>query len=260
MDLISKWANWRPESAPYILPDDEPIITALTGQVTQSWADHIQCANFGAPGDKVFHLGLLPHPYCGDLRNASIYILMLNPGLGPTDYYGEYNVPEYRTAILANIRQEFSNGLLPFMFLDPRFSWHAGFNWWHSKLDCVILQLSRVWDIAFAEARARLAHEIASVELVPYHSAGFKNERGVAKRLPSAQFAARFVMEFVLPRVRDGNAVVIVARKVAVWDLPDLPGVVKYTGGEARGAHLSVKSRGGEAIIAHLTNKALRPR
>ena len=40
---------------------------------------------------KWLHLGLIPDPFMGDMLNASIYVLMLNPGLGPGDYF-EYKV------------------------------------------------------------------------------------------------------------------------------------------------------------------------
>jgi hypothetical protein len=140
------------------------------------------------------------------------------------------------------------------MFLNPQFAWHGGFGWWHGKLARVIQQLAAVWSMTFAEARTKLARELASIELVPYHSEGFSNAGGLAKKLPSAQLAAQFVRDVVLRKVRAGNAIVIVARKARVWGLLNEPGVIIYDGGEARRAHLGPKSRGGQAILAHLTS------
>ena len=60
----------------------------------------------------------------GDMLNASIYVLMLNPGLGPGDYF-EYKVPSFRQALLANLRQERITGVMPFVSLEvwPESHW-----------------------------------------------------------------------------------------------------------------------------------------
>jgi hypothetical protein len=139
--------------------------------------------------------------------------------------------------------------------LDPRFSWHGGFGWWHGKLARVIEQLALSWQTAFADARARLGRQLASIELVAYHSEGFSNAGGLAKKLPSAKLAVEFVNEVVLPKVRDGHAIVIVARKAKVWGLKQKPGVIVYDRGEARSAHLGPNSRGGQAILQHLARQ-----
>ena len=124
----------------------------------------------------------MPHPYAGDVRNASVYILMLNPGVGWQDYFGEYEVPAFKNAVLATLRQRMAKNQLPFMYLDPQFAWHGGFGWWHGKLAGVIAELSKRWNIPFAEARVRLARELASVELVPYHSESYDNAGGMARK------------------------------------------------------------------------------
>jgi predicted transport protein len=248
-DLLNTWRLWDAAEPPFVLQDDEPVLRQVKGKVTQTWDEAHTAHDFGLPGDRRLHLGLLPHPFCGDVANASIYVLMLNPGVGFQDYYGEYHVPDYRSAVVATLRQEFQPDVLPFMYLDPKFAWHGGFAWWHGKLAGVIKHLCNHWQTSFAEARARLARCLASIELVPYHSESFGNARGIAKRLPSAQLAARFVREFVLPKVRDGKGIVIVTRKVRAWELPDGPGIIKYTAGQSRGAHLGLNSPGGAAII-----------
>ena len=64
--------------------------------------------------------------------------------------------------------------------------------------------------------------------------------------------ARDFVSDVVLPRVRSRNAIVIVTRKVREWNLPSEHGVVKYSSGEARAAHLTPASKGGKAILDFL--------
>lgn len=220
--------------------------------VSADWTTAIARDDYCAPGDTRLHLGLLPEPFCGDVRTATIYVLLLNPGLGPTDYYGELQVPAFRAARLQNLRQDFSAGDLPFYMLDPAFSWHGGFTWWHRKFAGVISELARRRAISFAAAQRVLALELASIELVPYHSATFSDADGWLQRLQSVSLARTFVREYVIPRVESGKALVIATRQVNQWNLPDLPGVIRYSPGQARGAHLTPNSPGGGAILRWL--------
>ena len=257
MDLLEAWASWESDAPPLVLDDDLRVLQRPRSRwalVNHSgWQDAVVQPDFCAPNDTRLHLGLLPQPFIGDVRNASVYVLLLNPGLAPSDYYGEYEVQEYRAALSANLKQRSSDGAIPFLFLDPRFAWHGGFTWWHGKLAKVIAQLSIAWDVSFAEARARLGSALASIELIPYHSAAFRDQGGWLKELHSVTLARAFVGDFVLPRVERGQAIVIVTRKVAVWDLPKHPGVVAYSPSQARAAHLTPESPGGTAILKHLT-------
>lgn len=261
MKLLKAWAAWRPHRAPFVLPADAAALlggpsskhtTSISG-----WRAAHREADFGAPGDRRLHLGLLPVPFVGDLRRASIYILLLNPGLGATDYFGEYEVPAFRTASLANLRQE-EGRRYPFFVLDPQFAWHGGFEWWNQKLSAVILELAAHWQLSFAEARQRLAQKLACIELLPYHSSSFADRGRWRERLPSVSLAREFVHSTVLPRARAGKAIVIVTRQARQWGVPAGPGVVLYSGGHARGAHLTPSSPGGRAILQHLTRSGAR--
>jgi hypothetical protein len=256
MSLLRAWANWTASTPPFVLDDDAEVLNSERSRravvVHRGWRKVIQTPDFCAPHDRRLHLGLLPHPFCGDVRRASIYVLLLNPGVGPSDYYGEYRNREYRTAVLANLKQRPARGVMPFLFLDPRFAWHGGFGWWHGKLARVIDRMASARRVSFAEARHHLGSVLASVELLPYHSPGFRDAGGWLRRLPSVALARAFVEEFVLPRVQRGEAIVIVTRKVAEWGLTEQPGVIAYTGAQARPAHLTPESPGGQAILKHL--------
>ena len=92
------------------------------------------------------------------MLNASIYVLMLNPGLGPGDYF-EYKVPSLRRALIANLRQKRRRGVLPFIFLDPRFAWHGGFGYWDGKLKGVMEALAESKGISLADARSTLGSQ-----------------------------------------------------------------------------------------------------
>ena len=258
MDLINEWNAWEPGRAPFIFPKDRAVLESERAAervlTLRSWSEAHSTSDFCAPIDSRLHLGLLPMPFIGDLRQASIYVLLLNPGVGPHDYYGEYEVPAYRRALNANLKQQIDAGSLPFIFLDPKHSWHGGFGWWHGKLAAVIERLSAALGVSFAAARAKLGTELASLELLPYHSAKFRDHRWL-QSLPSVELARSFVKQVVVPRVQRGEATVIVTRQTALWGLPPHPGVVEYTGGQARAAHLTPSSPGGRAIL----NQILSP-
>ena len=256
MELLDSWAAWLPGKPPYILDADrEYFESARSSSAILTW-DGWEAAHaddsFGAPGDNRLHLGLLPFPFSGDVRQATVYLLLLNPGVGPTDYYGEYEVQGFREARLGNLRQQFSADYWPFVGLDPRFAWHGGFEYWHGKLRRVIAELAGGWQVSFAAARQRLAHTLAIVELFPYHSEAFADASHWLRDLPSVDMARRFVREVLLPKVRAGDAIAIVTRQARAWDLPSIPGVVTYTAQQARAAHLTPDSPGGTAIIKHL--------
>ena len=255
-NLLTTWSNWNELKAPYILEEDRDVLKSLRSSKAittfTSWPEVYGADGFAAPGDTRLQLGLLPHPFCGDLKKAEIYILLLNPGYGPTDYYGEYEVPEYRQAALANLKQTFTDGTLPFFLLDPKFSWHGGFTWWHGKFAKVIEELARFHDVPYTEARAELGKKIASIELLPYHSTSFRDSGGWVRQLDSVRLAREFVNDYVIPKVESGKAIAIVTRQAKAWNLPIHPNVIRYTGAEARGAYLTPNSRGGIAILNRL--------
>lgn len=253
MNLIRAWTNWKTSKPPFVLDSDRGILdserNAKQTITICSWRQAYLAKDFCGPKDKRLHLGLLPQPFLGDLSHASIFILGLNPGLGPGDYYAEYEVAKFRRALRANLEQRFRRGSLPFVFLDPQYAWHGGFVWWHRKLAAVISCLSKTWEVDFAKARERLAGRLASIELVPYHSSELAS-RWI--RLESVSLALSFVANEVVQRVRSGKAIAIAIRQAKIWRLPKEKGFVSYTHQEAHAASLSPESRGGRAILSHV--------
>ena len=136
MSLLSEWRKWDPKDFPYVLNMDADVLASPSWKSSvakyRSWRKAIRDPDFCKPNDKRLHLGLIPVPFIGDMLNASIYVLMLNPGLGPGDYF-EYKVPRLRRALIDNLRQKRRRGVMPFVFLDPRFAWHGGFGYWDRK-------------------------------------------------------------------------------------------------------------------------------
>ncbi len=261
-NLLTAWSGWIPSQPPYMLEDDRIILESTRSskavKTFKSWQSAYKSEDFAAPGDTRLHLGILPHPFCGDVMNAEIYILLLNPGLGPYNYFAEYEVSKYRDVVISNLKQHLTSDVLPFYHLDPQFSWHGGFTWWHGKLSAVIEDLALSRKVSFAEARSELGKKIASIELLPYHSTSFRDADHWVRDLQSVKLAHQFVNDYVLSRVKKSKAIVIVTRQTKVWNLPQHSGVIQYGAREARSAYLTPASRGGEAILKHLGVKVAK--
>ena len=88
MDLLEAWRNWEPsDSPPYVLDMDVEALNSRRWQKKTVTFTPEQAAEDDALlrslEDRRLHLGLFPLPFIGDLKNASIYVLMANPGAQP---------------------------------------------------------------------------------------------------------------------------------------------------------------------------------
>ena len=259
--LLSEWANWTPSDPPCVFPGDLAAMEELNDLddgkrpcVYRSWEEYSRCPRLGRADDCRLHLGLLPHPFCGDPSSARIVILLLNPGFGPHDAFAEFTQPDYCDALLQNLRGE-SVRRGGFLHLDPHFAWTGAFRWWHGKLCSIIEQLCRRWDVPYPEARDRLRAQLAAIELVPYHSPSYSIPRRIVKKMESVKLARDFVHQVLVPRAERGECLVLVTRKAAEWGLEESRNVIVYRGSEAQAAHLTAKSRGGKRILAFLSAK-----
>lgn len=178
-------------------------------------------------------------------------VLTLNPGVGPHDYYGEYRDPVLRRALLNSYRRPDRHG--SFMWLDPRFSWHGGFAYWHGHLKSLIRTLAERWGVERAAAQRRFAHLFAYMELCPYHSSSFSVSNKTLNHLRSVELARSFAPDVLRARAASGKCLLIVARRADPWGLRASPNVVVYRGPEARAARLTPSSRGGRRILRFLS-------
>ncbi|HTX80457.1 MAG TPA: hypothetical protein VMC62_12350, partial [Longilinea sp.] len=250
-DLISAWQQCDLTSSPYILPADKPYLTKYSTRIFHSFDEYIANPEFGSSSDTNLHVGLLPLPFIGNLRKATIFVLMLNPGLHPGDYYAEQYNFEYKKACIRNLHQENNNDEYPFIFLNPQFAWHPGFEYWNKKFNPIIETLEKQSQITYQEAMSILAKSLACLELLPYHSKSF-GSNSLLKVLPSVQTMISFVHEILLPKAKNGEILIIVTREAQNWQLPKYKNIITYEGGETCSAYLSLASRGGKAIANHL--------
>jgi len=249
-DLITGWKSSLSGSPPYWFPGDDEIAKPHS-YVCSSHQRYVTGPEFGKPKKSRLHVGLLPIPYIGNLRKASIFILMLNPGLSHGDYFAEFQVPSFRQALLHNLRQEKMSKDYPFLCLDPRFAWDPGFNYWADKFHSITAALATQKQLSYQDALKHLAKRIACLELVPYHSRTF-SAHGLLGQLPSSQAICAFVSRIVVPKAKNGRAIIISTRGNDMWNLPKHRNIIVYQGTEVRAAHLGLKSRGGQKIARFL--------
>ncbi len=265
MDLLSEWSKaadqWDAAPPPYVLEDDKDCLKSYPTVTYHSWDEAWQAPDFFCSDrseDKRLHLGLLPGPFVGDLLTARIYVLMTNPGLELGDYV-EHEKTAFRRALLANLMQEPSDGVLPFLCLDRQFAWHGAFKYWDSKLWETIQALASNLGISEPQARATIGKNLAVIQQSPYHSANGPNDIKRLHNWPSVRLAGEFVRDTVTKRVREKQAIVIAMRRVEWWnnylaeDLDEEQGVIRSANsGEKRAVNLRPTSRAGSAILRHL--------
>src|SRR5262249_15624444 len=145
-------------------------------------ADYTASEAFADPDDASLHLGLIPVPSFGPLNSARVFILMLNPGLHPGDYFAEAESQACREALIANLERESA-----FLWLNPSFAWHPGFQYWHGKFRGIVAELASTWTVPYQEALNRVARRIAVLQLLPYHSPHFRLPDSTLNSLRSVQ-------------------------------------------------------------------------
>jgi len=178
----------------------------------------IKGKRFGKP-DKQLHLSLIPVPFAGNLQRASIFILLMNPGLVPSDYYAEED-GNFRKACISNLRQSNDNEEFPLFYLNPEFAWSGGFVWWEALLRPILKKIMEHASVpSYYSALAFLAKEIAVIELIPYHSvdgSALKGRGNAWKNLPSARQAREFVNGVCRS---EESPLVLVLRSQKLWSL-----------------------------------------
>jgi hypothetical protein len=246
--LVDFWKAFDTSRPPYIHPDDRALLQP--DDFVRSIVDHdtfILSDQYGQQRSKLLHDHLLPSPFAGDLATADIFVLMLNPGFVINEYYGEAQ-PSFRQRLRKTLHQHLTGEEFPFIWLDPALCFHPGFLFWERKLRDVVKRVGN--GVNYLEASKRLSQRMATIELFPYHSQSF-DPTLINRHLPSSQAALSFVTQ-VAGRAKKGKALIIVTRGAATWGLPLGENIVTFSGGHARGAHLTSNTRAGQAMAAFI--------
>jgi hypothetical protein len=220
--LLNNWSAWTPPASGHMVhKEDQPAIGALpTGKIApqRTWSQYVSAPDFGRD-DKQLQLQLLPIPFLGNVANAKVIILLQNPGLAPSDYFAELERKDFRGRLEANLRGDLHEHEFPFLFLDPDLAWHAGFTWWHRKLQPVIAAVAEKLEskgrpTTLRAARQALARHVAAIELLPYHS-----KTGVLSSSQIGRFASvTWAREHVRDVLSSAKIDVIAMRQIRLWD------------------------------------------
>lgn len=253
VSYIDYWRMMKFDSRPFVHPCDADSLRNVESNNINGFDDFILDERFQNPDDKSLHLGLRPGPFCGDLNKATVFILLLNPGLNEGDYYAENNVPGLDRRMENVIHQKLENEEYPFLWLDPSLCWLSASQWWHKKLSSISYALNSERKEPYTSTLKYMSKSIAAIELFPYHSRSFEN-KAFLKKLKSTSKAIDFVNSVLLQRARIGEITIIVTRQSKKWGLGKckLENIICYTGGQSRGASLSLESKGGKAILERL--------
>jgi hypothetical protein len=218
--LLNAWRaqQFTPGARNVLSADATAIETYAAVSHHKSWSTLISSDRFGALEGSAFHVGLLPMPYLGSLKHARVFLVSLNPGLGPPDYFGEHQVAAYREALLANLRQD-GDARLP--FLEPNHSWHGGSAYWAPRLREIHQGVATRLKLTPRESLELCARRIAVLELVPYHSSNFRMSRRGIDAMGSTHLVRNFVFQELLPRHRKGDCKLIVLRSRELWLRPE---------------------------------------
>ena len=138
---------WRqlPPTTPYILHEDLPFISSF---------------NEKAAIDHKIVKDILPEPFLGNITDAKVILLNLNPGFSEKDIFW-HKQKEFISENMKNLLHE-SNP--PFYLLNTKFRDSGGFIWWHAHLKQFISLLSL----------DTITQTFMCIEYFPYHSKRYK--------------------------------------------------------------------------------------
>lgn len=157
------------------------------------------------------HTQIMPAPFMGDVHNAPIVILMLNPGYDPMEdeikedgrnFYNRYK--HYWKNEIQHIQTIPES---PFFALDIEYCKSSPY--WGNKLKFLLEHTDRV----------TLAKKICTIQLFPYHSKNYKpiyknlfKYESFDNYLPSQKYNFDLV-----DKAMARNAIIIIARGKTVW-------------------------------------------
>lgn len=244
--LINYWREVdKQKYGTYCHPKDNALINTINVNTKfNNYNDFISDTAFPEFDVHSHHLNLIPAPYLGDIRNAEIFILMLNPGFGFSSYY-EIDQLDLNSVMINNLKQE-NLGEYPLWFLKPQFLWTDGGSYWLTKFKGCMDQVATKQGKTAAEMLKVFSQKIAIVEYFPYCSASFKKP---PKEFPSSKMVVEFVQRTLVPKATNNEICIIATRQSTKWDLPQHRNIIIYEGKQCQSASLSPQSPGGGKLI-----------
>lgn len=177
-----------PANAPYLLPQDKPILDRYLPTFT---------------GDHALRLDKLPLPYVGSPGVADVLLLALNGGFKPQDITHQNEDADYAQQNRRNLMFE---SRYPFFYLDPAFKYTGGYQWWHRRLRHFIVKYGL----------EVVASRFACVQFFPYCSKSYKS---LPQRVPSQEYSFSLVRQ----AIQAGKPIVVMrSREIWLRSVPEL--------------------------------------
>lgn len=167
-------------------------------------------------------LDVYPQHFVGDIDNAKIIILSLNPGYG-TEYHDAYkNSTNYEQTIKENIEMK-----RPF-FHAFELANESDLGYWGNKMKCWVEGYDKKDNEELIESLKKITKDIALAEFFPYHSISYNgmydklgkgtspnSNRKIKDYLPTQ----KFLFEKIKKRIDDKNdeVIIILTRSFAKW-------------------------------------------
>jgi hypothetical protein len=150
---------------------------------------------------------VIPDPYFGDINQAEIVVLPLNPGFEDADLLVNMQRDEYVTQNRLSLKHKSSP---PFYVLSPELIYSGGYRWW-MRIYKPLLQQGISAD--------NLAHKMMSIQYLGYHSTTYLH---LNTTLPSQLYSFDLVRQAILLK-----KTILIMRSEKLW-LEAVPELIGY--------------------------------
>ena len=176
-------------------------------------ADHQAAFDADASLHRKLHRNLLPQPFAGDLKKASVFLLYGNPGVALSDYYDDHRNDRYAELCRMNLRGELDS----FVWLHPDIATTGPGIYWRQTFKALAKEITqRTGDLPEASFN-RISRSVALVEAGAYHSKQTPGER--LFQLRSSRVAGDFARNELRSRALRGECFILVWRRARFWGI-----------------------------------------
>lgn len=181
----------------------------------------------GAKEKYKLRLNVYPQHFVGDIDNAKIIILSLNPGYS-TEYYDAYkNITNKNSTNYEQIIKENLEMKQPF-FHAFELANESDLGYWGNKMKCWVEDYDEKDNKTIIESLKKITENIALAEYFPYHSISYNDmydklgkgtspnsNRKIKDYLPTQ----KFLFEKIKKRIddKDDRVIIILTRSFAKW-------------------------------------------
>lgn len=224
-DFLNFWQNAKFKTSDECILANEYDILKNNGLLITGadWEQNNQDDNV-----KKLHEELPAEPFDGDLENATIYIVSINPHAGSyiDEYTNNFKHHLRQNLLMDRIRKNRlqQNTSCPFYYLDKDLKETGGGIWWLSKFKYTIKKLQEDLQISYIDAIKLISNNVFDLELCPYHSAKWKElnpeEKQIISQLDSVKTALDLFKDVIIPDVINNNKKLIMlngTRDLSKW-------------------------------------------